>query len=219
MSDLPTIFLVPYDKALARELENLLPSVQVGDLQLIAATAPPAWVFVDWLLPDISGLEFCRRLRAETATADVRIFLVIDDTDRETRRRALKAGADDYVVGPLSAAGIHARIREGAPLAARTNAILAHGALQLDREAFQVRAAGKPVPVSPNEFVLLSFFLENRDRVLSRRELIGALKGSSAVEERTVDVWIGRLRRALVAAKVPDPIRTVRQHGYVYDSY
>ncbi|RYG96031.1 MAG: hypothetical protein EON57_15715, partial [Alphaproteobacteria bacterium] len=101
----------------------------------------------------------------------------------------------------------------------RAENVLTHGLLKLDREAYQVRAAGSPVPMRPNEFLLLAYFLEHRDRVVSRRELIGALKGEETVDQRTVDVWIGRLRRALIAAKVSDPIRTVRQLGYVYDSF
>jgi len=218
MSDRPTIILAPFDADLASEVAREV-SARVGRLDAIADAARPLWLFVDWLLPESSGLELCRRLRAEPRTADARIFLVIEDDDRETRRRALKAGADDYVLGPLTAAAVAARVCEAAPLLPRAENILAHGPLKLDREAYQVRAGGAPVPMRPNEFLLLAFFLENRDRVVSRRELIGALKGEESVDERTVDVWIGRLRRALVSAKVTDPIRTVRQLGYVYDSF
>jgi two-component system phosphate regulon response regulator PhoB len=219
MSDRPTIILAPFDAGLASDLARRIPAARVGPLDAIAEAAGPLWLFIDWLLPESSGLELCRRLRAEPRTADARIFLVIEDDDRETRRRALKAGADDYVLGPLTAAAIAARVCEAAPLLPRAEHVLAHGPLKLDREAYQVRAGVSPVPMRPNEFLLLAFFLENRDRVVSRRELIGALKGGDQVDERTVDVWIGRLRRALVSAKVSDPIRTVRQLGYVYDSF
>ena len=219
MSNVPTIILVPFDAALAKSLNRSIPSVRVGGIDIAAEAAAPVWLFIDLLLKDTSGLELCRRLRADPATQDARIFVVLEDTDREIRRRVLKAGADDYVPGPLSASTVLAKISEGLPLMTRTEAVLSHGMLKLDRDAHQVRAAGQPVPMGPNEFQLLAFFLENRDRVLSRSQLIGGLKGDCAIDARTVDVWVGRLRRALVAAKVPDPIRTVRQLGYVYDSY
>jgi two-component system phosphate regulon response regulator PhoB len=144
---------------------------------------------------------------------------VLDDEYRETRRKALNEDADDYVIGPLSPSVIEAKLADAAPLPPREGNVLTHGPLLLDRDAFQVRAGGARVPMSPNEFRLLEFFMENRDRVLSRGQLIGALKNGEEVDERTVDVWIGRLRRALLTAKVPDPIRTVRKLGYVYDSF
>ena len=96
---------------------------------------------------------------------------------------------------------------------------LTHGPISISREAFQIRARGKPVALAPNEFQLLTYFLENRDRVITRRELIGTMKRSGgAIDERTVDVWIGRLRRGIKAAGIEVPIRTVRQLGYVFDS-
>jgi len=220
MSDRPTIILAPFDADLASEVTRRVPGVEVGGLDAMADAAGPLCLFVDWLLPETSGLELCRRLRAEPRTADARIFLVIEDDDRETRRRALKAGADDYLLGPLTAASIQARVGDAAAVSSpRAESVLAHGPLKLDRNAYQVRAGGARVPLRPSEFLLLAYFLENRDRVVSRRELIGALKGEESVDERTVDVWIGRLRRALVSARVSDPIRTVRQLGYVYDSF
>ena len=219
MSEQPTIVVVPFDPALRDELVRRAIAADVVPLAQLDAASGAVWLFIDWLLPDTSGLELCRRLRAAPETAPARIFLVLEDDDRDSRRRALKAGADDYIVGPLSAEAIRARIGGAAPAKVPPHAPLAHGELRLDRGAYQVRAGSTPVPMSANEFRLLAHFLENRDRVLSRDELIEALKGGEAVNERTVDVWIGRLRRALVAAKVPDPIRTVRQLGYVFDSY
>jgi two-component system phosphate regulon response regulator PhoB len=218
MSDRPDIALIPFDPALAAELERGL-AVAAGPFDPAGERRGALWVFIDWLLPEGSGIEFCRRLRADPAAGDARLFLVLEDGDRETRRKALRAGADDYVIGPLSLAVIAAKFAAASPLLAREESVLAHGHLRLDREAHQVRAAGAPVPMSPNEFRLLEFFMENRDRVVTRDQLIGALKDGQAIDERTVDVWIGRLRRALHAAKVPDPIRTVRKLGYVYDSF
>ena len=218
MSDRPDIAMIPFDPALAAELERRL-QIDVRRFETRTGGPAPLWVFIDWLLPEGSGFEFCRRLRADPSTGDARLLLVLEDGDRETRRKALTAGADDYVIGPLTVPVIEAKLTDAAWLTPKEQAVLSHGPLLLDRDAFQVRAGGAPVPMSPNEFRLLEFFMENRDRVVSRDQVIGALKAGDAVDERTVDVWIGRLRRALQAAKVPDPIRTVRKLGYVYDSF
>ena len=218
MSDRPDIALIPFDTALAAEVERRL-HLGVRRFEPANEGAEPLWVFIDWLLPQGSGFEFCRRLRADPAAGKARLLLVLEDDDRETRRKALNAGADDYVIGPLSPAVIEAKLADAAPLPPREGKVLTHGPLLLDRDAFQVRAGGARVLMSPNEFRLLEFFMENRDRVLSRGQLIGALRNGEDVDERTVDVWIGRLRRALLTAKVPDPIRTVRKLGYVYDSF
>jgi two-component system phosphate regulon response regulator PhoB len=218
MSDLPEIALIPFDTVLAAEVEQQL-RLPVRRFEPGIAGSAALWVFIDWLLPQGSGFEFCRRLRADQTVSDARLLLVLEDDARETRRRALHAGADDYVLGPLSVPVIEAKLVDAAPPVPRGPKVLAQRDLLLDRDAFQVRAAGAPVPMSPNEFRLLEFFMENPDRVLSREQLIGALKTGEAVDERTVDVWIGRLRRALLTAQIPDPIRTVRKLGYVYDSF
>ena len=213
------IVLCPADPALAGELDDL-PIVPLSGLT--PETGPDALILVDWLLPDISGLEFVRRLRADPTTADARIVLVLDDDDREVRARALRAGADDYIVGPLTAAQVRERAAAALPANGhrpRVHGSMQHGGLEIDREAFQVRAGGRPVAIGPNEFNLLAYFLENRDRVLSREELIDALNRKlGRIDERTVDVWVGRLRRALAAAGANAPIRTVRHLGYVFDS-
>ena len=104
MDPLATIILVPYNSTLAAECGRELPHLKVTTRQDDCAASGPLYYFVDWLLPDGSGLELCRRLRANPQTRDARIFMVLEDHDRETQRRALKAGADDYIVGSLSAA-------------------------------------------------------------------------------------------------------------------
>lgn len=180
----------------------------------------PMWAFIDWLMPDLAGLEMCRRLRADARTSEAHITMVLEQDDLEDRRRALKAGADDYVVGPLSRTMVLDRVlalqsRRSDPVSARQ---IVHGALVINLAALQARWADQPIALRPNEFRLLRFFAENPNRVLSRADLIAGLgKDAAPIDERTVDVWIGRLRRALRQAEAGNPLRTVRSLGYVFD--
>lgn len=180
----------------------------------------PLWAFVDWVLPDIAGLEICRRLRCDPQTAQAHVTMVLEDEDQDARRRALRAGADDYMVGPASRAALLDRVLsaklpdfEGGALH-----ILSLGDLKLDLAAFQARWRATPLPLMPNEFRLLRYLMEHPGRVFTRSQLITALgKQGPSLDERTVDVWIGRLRRALRAVGAGDPLRTVRSLGYVLD--
>ncbi len=180
----------------------------------------PMWAFIDWVMDDLAGLEMCRRLRADARTADAHITMVLEDDDADDRRRALRAGADDYVVGPLTRTAVLDRV-----LALQARGVERHatqrfeaGALSIDMAALQARWNGEPIPLRPNEFRLLRFFAENPNRVLTREDLIGGLgKREPPIDERTVDVWIGRLRRAIKAAGGGNPLRTVRSMGYVFD--
>lgn len=185
--------------------------------------APPRfagalWAFVDWTAPDMSGLEICRRLRCDPRTAAARITMVLDEDDPDVRRRALRAGADDYMPGPLNRSAVLDRVLAARPAdpdqaAARG---IAFGDLTIDLASFQARCQDRPVPLMPNEFRLLRYLVENPGRVFTRSQLIAAVgKQDPPVDERTVDVWIGRLRRALRAAGAADPVRTVRSLGYV----
>ena len=182
----------------------------------------PVCAFVDWVLEDLSGLEMCRRLRADPRTADAHVTMVLESCDAEDKRRALAAGADDYVVGPVDRTGVLDRVLAlgTGRIAQATNRPFTLGDLEIDLPALQARWQDKPISLRPNEFRLLRFFAENADRVLSRNELIDGLgKQEPPIDERTVDVWIGRLRRALRQVGAGDPIRTVRSLGYVYDSH
>jgi two-component system, OmpR family, phosphate regulon response regulator PhoB len=187
-----------------------------GEVPLIEGTL---WAFVDWVLPGISGIEICRRLRCEPLTAHAHITLVVED-DQDTKRQAMRGGADDYMVGPIDRRKLLDRIlsqnlRTAASGMRRT---LELADLTIDLTAFQARWKDKPLPLRPNEFRLLRYFVEHPGRVFTRSQLIAALgKQDSPVDERTVDVWIGRLRRALRAAGANDPLRTVRMLGYVFD--
>ena len=180
----------------------------------------PMWAFVDWVLPDIAGLEMCRRLRADARTADAHITIVLEEDDAEDRRRALRAGADDYLVGPLTRTAVLDRVLALQSRGAERHATCRFeaGALTIDMAALQARWAGEPITLRPNEFRLLRFFAENPNRVLTREDLINGLgKREPAIDERTVDVWVGRLRRAIKAAGGGNPLRTVRSLGYVFD--
>ncbi len=180
----------------------------------------PMWAFVDWVMDDLAGLEMCRRLRADPRTSEAHITIVLEEDDAEDRRRALKAGADDYVVGPLDRTAVLDRV-----LALQLRGKERHasrkvelGDLSIDLAALQARWDGEPIDLRPNEFRLLRFFAENPNQVLSRDDLISGLgKREPPIDERTVDVWIGRLRRALKAAGAGNPLRTVRSMGYVFD--
>lgn len=177
------------------------------------------WAFIDWLLPELSGLELCRRLRCDRQTEAAHITMVLEEDDPDAKRRALRAGADDYIVGPLARAAVLDRVlsvqlpeRDAAARALRL------GELALDLTAMQVRWQGKPVPLMPNELRLLRYLMEQPGQVFSRAQLIAALgKQEQPVDERTVDAWVSRLRRALRDAGAGQPLRTVRSLGYVLD--
>lgn len=178
------------------------------------------WVFIDWVLEDCAGLSLCRRLRADSRLAEAHITMVLEEDDDEDRRRALKAGADDYMVGPLDRMRVLDRIMAlRSPQEYRqASQLIRFGKLTVDLLALQARWGKTPVNLRPNEFRLLRFFIENPHRVLSRKDLISGLgKQEPPIDERTVDVWVGRLRRALKAAGAGSPLRTVRSMGYVYD--
>lgn len=178
--------------------------------------------FVDWVMDDLSGLEMCRRLRADPRTADVHITMVLEGCDAEDKRRALAAGADDYLVGPVDRTIVLDRVMALGTGRASLVSMRPYqiGDLEIDMPALQARWAGKAIALRPNEFRLLRYFAENADRVLTRQDLIDGLgKQEPPIDERTVDVWVGRLRRALRSVGGGDPIRTVRSLGYVYDSH
>lgn len=180
----------------------------------------PVWAFVDWVMDDLAGLEMCRRLRADPRTAEAHITMVLEEDDAEDRRRALKAGADDYVLGPLDRTRVLDRVMAIDPTSDRRHSPgkLAFGALTIDLRALQARWNGAAMTLPPNEFRLLRYFAENANRVLTREELIAGLgKQEPPIDARTVDVWVGRLRRSLKAAGAGDALRTVRSMGYVLD--
>ena len=180
----------------------------------------PVWAFIDWVMPEMSGLEMCRRLRSDPRMDHAHVTMILEQDDAGDRRRALRAGADDYMIGPVDRNDLLDRVL--ALQARRQNYhaanIVERGDLVIDLGALQARWDGTPVDLRPNEFRLLRYFAENPNRVFSRAQLIGGLgKQEPPIDERTVDVWVGRLRRALKCAGAGDPLRTVRSMGYVFD--
>ncbi len=188
-----------------------------GPLSLVDGRA---WVFVDWVMETLSGLEMVRRLRADPRMGDAHVTMVLEEDDPEDRRRALKAGADDYAIGPLDRQAMLDRVL--ALFAQRHSAnmpqILEFGDLQINVAGEQARWNGELIGLRPNEFRVLRFMAENPNRVLSRQELIDALgKDGDPEYLRTVDVWIKRLRQGLREAGAGQLLRTVHGRGYVLD--
>jgi two-component system, OmpR family, phosphate regulon response regulator PhoB len=177
-------------------------------------------VLLDWMLPEVSGIELCRRIRARPETAGLPIIMLTARGEEAERVRGLTTGADDYVVKPFSVPELLARIkailRRGRPDLAATN--LAEGDLELDRQTHRVRRAGRDIHLGPIEFRLLEFLMQAPGRVHSREQLLNAVWGHDVyVDERTVDVHVGRLRKAINVGNRADPIRTVRGAGYAFN--
>jgi two-component system, OmpR family, phosphate regulon response regulator PhoB len=196
-------------------------SVARGDeAELRLAESAPDLVILDWMLPGVSGIEICRRLRARETTRTLPVIMVTARNEESERVRGLAVGADDYVVKPFSVielmARVHALLRRSRP--ERVAERLYVGDLDLDRLTRRVRRGDRDIRLAPTDFRLLEYLLEKPGRVFSRAQLLDLVWGRSAeVDERTVDVHIGRLRKTLSKGRERDPIRTVRGAGYSID--
>lgn len=225
----PHILVIEDEDALATllqynlEKEGYLVSV-AGDgeeAMMLAEESNPDLVLVDWMLPKVSGIEVCRRLRGRQESRNVPIIMLTARGEEVDRIRGLDTGADDYVVKPFSMTELFARIRA---VMRRIRPGLADdqvrcGDIVIDRVAHRVRRDGTEVHLGPTEFRLLDYLMQHPGRVFSREQLLDAVWGSDVyVEARTVDVHIGRLRKALNNAGEGDPIRTVRSAGYALDA-
>ena len=180
----------------------------------------PDLVVLDWMLPKISGIEVCRRLRQRNETRNLPIIMLTARGEESDRIRGLDTGADDYVIKPFSMTELAARVRA---VLRRLRPGLAEdrvrrGDIVIDRVEHRVRRGGAEVHLGPTEFRLLDYLMQHPGRVFSREQLLDAVWGSDVyVEARTVDVHIGRLRKALGVTEDSDPIRTVRSAGYSLD--
>ena len=180
----------------------------------------PDLVLLDWMLPKLSGIEVCRRIRGKPETRNLPVIMLTARGEESDRVRGLDTGADDYMTKPFSMVELNARIRA---VLRRIRPGLAddrlnHGDIVIDRVAHRVRRAGIEIHLGPTEFRLLDHLMQHPGRVFSREQLLDAVWGSDVyVEARTVDVHVGRLRKALNIEGTVNPIRTVRSAGYSLD--
>ena len=180
----------------------------------------PDLAVIDWMLPGLSGIELIRRLRARPETQRLPVIMLTARGEEGERVRGLATGADDYIVKPFSLPELIARVsallRRAAP--ERVADVLSFGEIEIDRERKRVVRAGRAVDLGPTEYRLLEFLMQRPGRVFSREQLLDGVWGSDIfIDERTVDVHVGRLRKALNRGRMPDPIRTVRGSGYALD--
>jgi len=181
----------------------------------------PDAIILDWMIEQVPGIEVCRQIRKDKETARIPILMLTARGEEEDRIRGLRTGADDYVTKPFSPRELMARVeallrRSRPSLAGDT---LKVGDLELDSASHRVRRAGDALHLGPTEFRLLRYFMERPNRVLSRQQILDGVWGmDSDIDERTVDVHIRRLRKAIVRDGEDDPIRTVRAAGYSMDA-
>ena len=184
---------------------------------LLVDEVSPDVIVLDWMLPSVSGIEVCRRLKSRADTRLVPIIMLSARSEEVDRVRGLETGADDYVIKPYSVVELMARVRTQLRRV-RPSSVgvqLDFGDITLDPETHRVFRAGSTLKLGPTEFRLLTTFMEKPGRVWSREQLLDRVWGRDIyVDTRTVDVHIGRLRKALCAFGGDDPLRTVRGAGY-----
>lgn len=208
------------DYNLSREDFETRIAVDGEDALLKTQEFHPDIVILDWMLPKVSGIEVCRRLRQNPDTRNLPIIMLTARSEESDRIRGLDTGADDYLTKPFSTAELLARVkavlRRIRP--ALVEDVVEHGDLKVDRTAHRVWRGEQEIHLGPTEFRLLDHLIQHPGRVFSREQLLNAVWGSDVfVEVRTVDVHVGRLRKALTSFDHEDPIRTVRAAGYSLD--
>lgn len=184
---------------------------------LLVAEEMPDLIVLDWMLPNVSGIEVCRRLKADPMTRPIPIVMLSARGDEGDRVRGLETGADDYVVKPYSVVELMARLRTQLRRTrpASMGERLAVGDIVLDAAEHRVFRDGAPLHLGPTEFRLLSTLMEKPGRVWTREQLLDRVWGRDIyVDSRTIDVHVGRLRKALMANGGENPVRTVRGTGY-----
>ncbi len=225
----PTVLVAESDGALTvllrrnleREGYRVLEAQDGEEALLVADERRPDLILLEWTLPQLSGLEVCRRLRGgHQETRNVPIVMLSTHCEEQDRIRGLDTGADDYVTRPFAMMELLARLRA---VMRRIRPALAEnivrlGDIEMDRTAHRVRRRGEDVHIRPTEFKLLDLLIQHPGRVFSRAQLLDAIWGSDAdLDARTVDVHVGRLRRSLNTGRGRGPIRTVRSTGYAFD--
>lgn len=224
----PTVLVVEDETALVTLLRynleragyRVLTAMDGEEALLVAAEETPDLVLLDWMLPQLSGIEVCRRLRGRQETRNVPIVMLTARSEEADRIRGLDTGADDYLTKPFSMTELLARIRAVMRRIRPSMAedVLIVGDIEMDRATHRVRRSGAEVHLGPTEYKLLEHLMQHPGRVFSREQLLDAVWGSDVyVEARTVDVHVGRLRKALMGAGHSDPLRTVRSAGYALE--
>lgn len=224
----PNILVVEDEESLSMLLRYNLESegylVDTSDrgdeAELKLSESVPDLLILDWMLPGLSGIELCRRVRARDETRNLPVIMLTARGEETERIRGLSTGADDYVVKPFSVPELMARVK-AMLRRAKPQVVSRHlkaGDLEMDRETHRVHRATREIHLGPTEFKLLEFFLQSPGRVFSREQLLDGVWGHDVyVDERTVDVHVGRLRKAINKGRAKDPIRTVRGSGYSLD--
>jgi len=187
------------------------------DALMLVDEEAPDLIVLDWMMPNLSGIEVCRRLKLRTETRKIPVIMLSARSEEVDRVRGLETGADDYVVKPYSLVELMARVRTQLRRTrpAAVGQRLEFDDIVLDAETHRVMRDGQELKLGPTEFRLLSTFMEKPGRVWSREQLLDRVWGRDIyVDTRTVDVHIGRLRKALTSFGGGDPLRTVRGAGY-----
>jgi two-component system phosphate regulon response regulator PhoB len=229
MGNQPKVMVVEDEEALSVLLKYNLESegyrvdteLRGDEAEIAIRESVPDLLILDWMVPGLSGIELCRRLRTRPETQRLPIIMLTARGEESERIRGLSTGADDYVVKPFSTPELMARVkamlRRARPEIVAS--VLKVGELELDRETHRVYRNGREIKLGPTEFRLLEFFLQAPGRVFSRAQLLDGVWGEDIyVDDRTVDVHIGRLRKSINIGKMRDPIRTVRGAGYSLES-
>jgi two-component system phosphate regulon response regulator PhoB len=224
-ADQPTVLLVEDEPAqrevLGYNLEadgfRVLTASNGEEALLMVSEMAPDIIVLDWMMPNVSGIEVCRQLKTRSETRNIPIIMLSARSEEVDRVRGLETGADDYVIKPYSLvelmARVRAQLRRTRP--ASVGERLEYLDIVLDSETHRVTRAEKQLKLGPTEFRLLSTFMEKPGRVWSREQLLDRVWGRDIyVDTRTVDVHIGRLRKALCQHGGDDPLRTVRGAGY-----
>ncbi len=231
MPDTPNykILLVEDEEAIR---EMLVFTLQRGGYEVIEAAdareaaeklaEKPDLMLLDWMLPGISGVEFTQRLRRDSATRDLPIIMLTARGEEENKLKGFDAGADDYVTKPFSTQELLARIKAvlRRSHSLHANEVIEINGMELDTAGHRLRIEGRPLDLGPTEFRLLSFFMGHSERVFSRDQLLDQVWGDNVyIEDRTVDVHIRRLRKALAPFGYDRHIQTVRGAGYRFSRH
>jgi len=224
----PTVLVVEDEEALSTLLQynlekegyKVVTTADGEEAALLVREVEPDLVLLDWMLPSLSGIELCRRLRSRSETRNLPIVMITARGEEADRIRGLDTGADDYITKPFSTTELLARIRAVLRRIrpALAEDVVTFGDVVMDRSTHRVRRGEREIHLGPTEYRLLEHLMQHPGRVFSRTQLLDAVWGSDVyVEARTVDVHIGRLRKALNLKDQRDPIRTVRAAGYALD--